>query len=112
SEAPEPPPDEVPAAVAAAVEAVAVPAYVLDRGWTARAWNGPAARLFAGWLDGGEGGDRNLLRFIFTSPAARRLIGDWEARARRVAAEFRADHGRHLADPELQALVEELRRAS
>jgi transcriptional regulator with XRE-family HTH domain len=106
--------DEVPRAMQAVVDAIAVPAYLLDRGWTARAWNAAAARLFLGWLDGAGDGhaDRNLLRFIFTSPAACRLICDWEARARRVLAEFRADTSRHLDDPGLRALVEDLRQAS
>jgi transcriptional regulator with XRE-family HTH domain len=105
--------DEMPPAVASAVDAIAVPAYVLDRTWTARAWNAAAARLFVGWLDRRDAGEqRNLLRFIFATPAARSFIADWEERARRVLAEFRADHGRHLDDPTLAALVDELRRTS
>ncbi|MCX5477416.1 helix-turn-helix domain-containing protein [Kaistia geumhonensis] len=91
--------------LAAIVGAIAFPAYLIDRTWTARAFNAAAARLFAGWLDGTE---RNLLRFIFLDPAARRLIRDFETRARRVAAEFRADYRRHLAAPEMKALVADL----
>ncbi|HZB93708.1 MAG TPA: helix-turn-helix transcriptional regulator, partial [Stellaceae bacterium] len=101
---------DVPPALAAAVAAIGVPAYVLDRCWTARAWNAPAARLFLGWLDAGE--DKNLLRYVFLSPLARRVIPDWPLRARRVLAEFRAESSRHLEDPALVALVEELRRKS
>lgn len=44
--------------------------------------------------------------------AARTLIRDWEARARRVAAEFRADYSRHIAAPEMRELVDDLARAS
>ncbi|HWD59593.1 MAG TPA: helix-turn-helix transcriptional regulator [Stellaceae bacterium] len=102
--------DDLPAAVAACVAAIEAPAYVLDRGWNARAWNAPAERLFAGWLDGS--GDRNLLRFIFLVPGARSLICDWEGRARRVVAEFRAHCGAHLDDPVLRRLIDELRRDS
>lgn len=94
----------LPAALAAAVEAMACPAYLLDRGWTALAWNRPAARLFVGWLDPGAA-DRNLLRYVFLHPAARRLIPDWDSRARRLLAEFRVDYSHHLDDPALQALV-------
>ena len=47
----------------ACVEAIAAPAYILDRYWNARAWNGAAARLFVGWLD--QPGESNLLRFTF-----------------------------------------------
>src|SRR4051812_18175014 len=101
---------DVPPALAAAIAAIAGPAYLLDRTWCARAWNAPAARLFGGWLD--QPDDKNLLRYVFLSPIARKVIPDWENRARRVLAEFRAALGRHLNDPALRALVDELRRAS
>src|SRR5215813_1634822 len=42
--------EQIPPALAACVNAIAAPAYVLDRTWTARAWNARARRLFAGWL--------------------------------------------------------------
>jgi transcriptional regulator with XRE-family HTH domain len=102
--------EPVPAAVLSCVESIAAPAYILDRGWTARSWNRPAERLFVGWLD--RPGERNLLRFIFLDPAARTLICDWEVRARRVAAEFRSASSTHLEDPDLRALVAGLRRES
>src|SRR5271165_4039182 len=89
---------------------VTVPAYLLDQTWTALAWNPAAARLFVGWLDGRE--ERNLLRFIFLSSAARSLIADWEERARRVVAEFRADYSRQLHDPLVQAVVDDLSEQS
>jgi len=101
---------DAPAALATALDAIALPAYLLDRLWQVRAWNAPATRLFAGWLD--RPGDRNMLRFIFLEPMARHLVCDWETRARRVAAEFRADCGLRLAEPALAALVEELCRRS
>ena len=107
---------DVPPALAAAIAAIAGPAYLLDRTWTARAWNPPAARLFVGWLDAGgaatDGIGRSLLRYVFLSPIARRVIPDWENRARRVLAEFRADTGTHLDDPALRALVDDLARRS
>lgn len=87
-----------------------IPAYLLDGQWTARAWNRAAAELFVGWLD--DDHDRNLMRFIFRSPAAPRLIDQWEDRARRVVAEFRADFSRRLGEPTMRGLIEELDRAS
>ncbi|MGA0602504.1 helix-turn-helix transcriptional regulator [Caulobacter sp. KR2-114] len=106
-EAPDPaPPAETPAALRAAVQALAHPAYGLDRLWNACCWNAAAERLFAGWL--GPGGERNQLRYLFLSPEAGRLLPDWRERARRVAAEFRADFGRSLGDPQVRALVEGL----
>ncbi|MEA2782460.1 MAG: hypothetical protein QOK29_4004 [Rhodospirillaceae bacterium] len=108
-------PGDLPPAMAMAVQSIACPAYLLDRSWNARAWNAPAARLFVGWLDRPEEPlepDRNLLRYIFLDPGARGLIWDWEERARRVLAEFRADYSVQLQNPQTQALIEELRRQS
>lgn len=101
---------DVAASLGRAVAAIDGPAYILDSLWNARAWNKQAARLFVGWLDGRS--DHNLLRYVFLSPTARRVIPDWQTRARRVLAEFRADSSRHLDDAALQALVEDLRRRS
>jgi len=102
--------EQVPAAVLACVETIASPAYVLDRSWTARSWNALAEKLFVGWLD--QPGERNLLRFIFLQPAARSLVCGWEARARRVAAEFRSDSSAHRDDPSLRAFIGALRQES
>jgi transcriptional regulator with XRE-family HTH domain len=102
--------DVVPPAVLACVGLIEAPAYILDRSWTARSWNALAERLFVGWLD--TPGDRNLLRFIFLEPAARSLICDYENRARRVVAEFRADVSAHLNDPAVRLLLEDLTRQS
>jgi transcriptional regulator with XRE-family HTH domain len=102
--------DEIPTSALACVKAIVCPAYLLDRYWTARAWNKPASQLFAGWLD--QEGERNLLRFIFLMPGARTLICDWRDRARRVVAEFRAQSGTYRDDPTLRELVADLRRAS
>jgi transcriptional regulator with XRE-family HTH domain len=101
---------DLPAPLADIPAAISVPAYLLDRTWTARAWNEAAARLFVGWLD--RPAPRNLLRYIFLAPEARALVQPWDERARRVVAEFRADCGRALADPVLSALVEDLARVS
>ncbi len=102
--------ETIPAAVLACVDEIRSPAYILDQTWTARAWNQPAARLFTGWLD--VPGDRNLLRFIFLSPAARSLICDFDDRARRVVAEFRADVSARLDDPALRRLIGDLSQRS
>ncbi len=101
---------EAPVALVAAVQAVAGPAYGLDRLWTACCWNAAAERLFAGWL--GPGCERNQLRYLFLAPEARALLPDWADRTRRVAAEFRADFGRSLGDPQVRSLVEGLQAES
>jgi transcriptional regulator with XRE-family HTH domain len=102
--------DFIPPTALRCIDQIACPAYVLDRIWTARAWNLAAERLFVGWLD--QTGERNLLHFIFRQPSARTLICDWPVRARRVAAEFRAACGTHLNAPPLRALIEGLHRDS
>lgn len=99
----------VPKELADAVAAVASPCYLLDRLWTARAWNAPAERLFSGWLGGPE---RCLLAYVFLDRCAPAFIQDWENRAERLAAEFRADTARFPEDPGLAALVERLRAES
>lgn len=84
------------------VHALDTPAYVLDRYWNAVAWNKAASAHFVGWLDkDGDHRDRapNLLEFMFKDPTAPSFIADWESRARRLVAEFRADVGKHLEDP-------------
>lgn len=87
------------------------PAYLLDRDWTALAWNDAAADLFPGWLDAATT-DRNLLDYVFLSEAARNLIGDWPQRAHRLVAEFRADFNRRPLDPAMQQRVDSLSRLS
>ncbi len=94
---------DAPASIAALVEALPYPAYGLDPAWNICGWNGRARRLFVG-LEAAE--HRNLLRYVFTHAAARDLIPDWEARAARLLAEFRADYGRHLTDPRSRAVVD------
>ena len=102
--------EDVPEPVLACVDAIAGPAYILDRLWTARRWNDAAEQLFVGWLD--RGGEPNLLRFVFCHPKARRLICDWEDRAHRVAAEFRAATTSPVEDPERDSLIDDLHRES
>jgi len=102
--------EALPPTLARAVEAIPSPAYLLDRLWNALAWNPALARLFVGWPH--QGRAPNLLRYVLSEPAARTLIRDWDSRARRIVAEFRADIGAHLADPEAVALVGDLRAAS
>jgi transcriptional regulator with XRE-family HTH domain len=107
---PDPASHDAPAALLKTVELIDAPAYVLDRQWNALGWNAQAAALFVGWLDGSN--DRNLLTFTFTAPAARTLIVDWDTRARRLVAEFRADSIRHLNDAPSRALIDSLNAAS
>ncbi len=94
------------------VDAIAAPAYVLDLHWSAVAWNRGAAELFTDWLDAAVPSGRNLLRYVFLDPRAPRLIADWETRAERLVAEYRADSVGLHHDQEHLDLVAELSRAS
>jgi len=91
------------------VRAMTAPAYVLDRHWDAVVWNDAARELFADWLGGHE---RNQLRYVFLDPRARDFIADWQMRAARLVAEFRADTADAPDDPVRRALIEELCHAS
>ncbi len=104
---PAPSESPLPADLLALPSQFASPAYLLDSVWMARAWNAAAADLFSGWLDGASR-ELNLLAFVFLSAAAPLLIDDWDARARRLVAEFRADFNRRPNDPAMGALVERL----
>ncbi|HTJ57778.1 MAG TPA: helix-turn-helix transcriptional regulator [Devosiaceae bacterium] len=107
---PDLPPGDLGRELGPVVAAIATPAYVLDRAWNTLAWNEAATKLFVGWLDGES--ERNLLAYVFLNPVARTLIADWETRASRLAAEFRADYSRHLAAPDTREVVERLREQS
>ena len=100
------------APLAALVEAIASPAYVLDRYWNALAWNAAAKMLFRDWLGAKSGGTPNLLRYVFLDPRARRLILDWEERAQRLVAEYRADSAGSREDERHRTLIDELCVAS
>jgi transcriptional regulator with XRE-family HTH domain len=100
----------LPDALPAVVDAFPGPAYLLDHRWDALRWNAAAADLFRGWLEPAPVHD--LLSYIFLNPIAPRLIVDWEARARRVVAEFRVDYSRHLDDEAVQQRVDALREQS
>jgi transcriptional regulator with XRE-family HTH domain len=100
------------ATLAALVAVIGSPAYVLDRYWNAIEWNAAAAALFRDWLGAGSGAAPNLLRYVFLHPRARSFLLGWEERARRLAAEFRADMPGMRDDPQRSALVAELSQAS
>lgn len=103
----------------ALVDALHTPAYILDRHWDALAWNKQASTLFEGWLPRrgrtpakNRQAVPNLLRYVFLHPQATKLIVDWENRAQRLVAEYRADTAAWRDDPVRQGFVDELRRAS
>ena len=87
-------------------ETVSAPTYVMDRHWDLVAWNDECKKLFGGWLNTDK--NKNLLRFLFLDPVAKTLISDWQQRAERLVAEYRADSVDWHYDKVHLALVDEL----
>lgn len=102
--------DALPEGLRDCVNGIIVPAYVLDRCWNVLARNEPLLHLFGGWPDRVE--NPNLLHYIFLDPAAKQLVVDWESRARRVVAEFRADVAAYADEPEVREMIDGLSRDS
>ena len=100
------------------MRSIRTPAYVLDRYWNAIEWNPAAGQLFQDWLGKPAPAPApiratpNLLRYVFLEPRAKSFLQDWDDRAQRLVAEFRADMPQMRDDPQRSALVEELSRAS
>jgi hypothetical protein len=102
--------DALPPVLADCVHSITAAAYILDRCWNVMSWNEPFLFLFDGWPARDE--RPNLLRYIFLDPAARSLVVDWEQRASRVVAEFRADVGSHAGDPDVREVLQDLLQQS
>lgn len=108
-------PDE-PEPVDAAVAAIPMllqhnPAYLTGANYDLLSVNPAAAELFTD-LTTEDGARPNLARWVFTSPAARRVLVDWEREAQGLLAQLRGAAGRHPGSPRFTALVEELHAAS
>ena len=98
--------------MATLVEAVRPnPAYVLDRLSNMLAANPEGLALYDGFADISPR-QRNTCRYLMTNPRAREIFLEWEEIARGAVAHLRAANADNLHDPELQALVAELREES
>jgi transcriptional regulator with XRE-family HTH domain len=87
------------------------PAYVKTPTWDIVAWNHAATVILTDYgalpVD-----QRNILRLMFTTQHARSRNPEWHSVVRYVVGAFRADVARAGAAKNVQALVEELCRAS
>ena len=107
--------DSAPETLVAMLADINIPAYIMGRTWDLLAWNKGAEELFGGWLNQARSTDDllpNLLRFVFLNSDARQFVVNWEVRARRLVAEFRADCRGRLEEALLQRLVAELSQSS
>ncbi|BBY60957.1 helix-turn-helix transcriptional regulator [Mycolicibacterium sarraceniae] len=87
------------------------PAYALTAEWGIAGWNEAYQRLYPN-VASTAATERNLLWVVFTDPAVRNLLGDWQLTSQRFLAEFRAEIGSRLGDPAILDLVARLSEAS
>ncbi|MFK3834747.1 helix-turn-helix transcriptional regulator [Microbacterium sp. NPDC087868] len=87
------------------------PAYALAPDWGVAGWNAAYEALYPN-VATTPPEKRNLLWLIFTDPAVRDLLDDWDDTSRRFLAEFRAEAGPRLGDPRYRDLVGRLMEAS
>lgn len=106
------PSSEVPAPILALLESMTeIPAYVMDARYELLAAN-RLLRLLVD-LDSRADGDRNMIRWMFASPAAPHWdLADHVAFARSSVADLRAAAARYPGDPGIQGLVAELQAIS
>ncbi len=105
-------PEDVPAALRRMLASLAgQPAYVLGRRWDVLAWNAAAVAVFGDYALL-QGDARNSVHRVFTDPAHRRLLVDWEIVAANSLAMFRADSARYAGDPDFERLIATLTQAS
>jgi transcriptional regulator with XRE-family HTH domain len=106
------PPERIDHSVADLVQRLEpFPTLVKGRRWDVLASNPAARELFTDW-EALSAGERNLVRWMFTSGRAREVYLDWESEARAMLGRFRLAAARHPHDPDFIALISELRRDS
>jgi len=100
------------AAVVALVERLEPsPTYVTGRRFDVLASNRAARALWTDW-PALPPEQRNMLWWMFTDPAARTILVDWETEAAALLARYRAAVGRHPDDPAFEELTDRLHAAS
>ena len=87
------------------------PTLVKGRRWDVLAANAAARELFADWAAGSPG-ERNLVRWMFTTDQAREVYLEWEPEARAMLGRFRLSVVRYPDDPDVRALIAELQHDS
>ncbi|WP_166350602.1 helix-turn-helix transcriptional regulator [Phytoactinopolyspora limicola] len=95
--------DSAPAALPAHIQRLLdaqghAPAFVVTPEWSIAGWNDAYEALYP-TVATVEPENRNLLWLIFTDPAVRRMLPDWESTSRHFLAEYRAEAGALLGQP-------------
>lgn len=87
------------------------PAYALGKHWQILGWNEAADAVFK--FSQVPAAERNIIRYIFTSPYLRKLLVNWEHDAQDMLAQFRVDYSQQVeGDEELESLARELESLS
>jgi len=106
------PPERVDPGVADLVQRLEpFPTLVKGRRWDVLAANPAARELFTDW-EARPAGERNLVRWMFTTARAREVYLEWEPEARAMLGRFRLAAARHPDDPGFAELIAALRRDS
>ena len=104
--------EAVPDTLRRLVESLPEPAYLTGQRWDILAWNDAATALF-GDFDRLAPEYRNILHWMLTDPAARRLFSEsWVAEAQRMVSLFRVAHDLWPGDAAFADLVERCARAA
>jgi transcriptional regulator with XRE-family HTH domain len=109
------PPELIDPAVAGLVQRLEpFPTLVKGRRWDVLAANPAARELFGDWSAGtmAPPGERNLVRWMFTTDQAREVYLEWEPEARAMLGRFRLSAARHPDDPDISSLIAGLQRDS
>ena len=107
-----PPPEQIDQGVADLVQRLdPFPTIVKGRRWDVLAANPSARELFDDW-ESLPAGERNLVRWMFTTDRAREVYVDWELEAQAMLGRFRLAAARHRHDGDFAVLIAELQRDS
>ena len=87
------------------------PAYLLDRCWNIVAWNDAEARLFPRLETLGPG-TPNLLELVFLDDDLDALMTDNDVEQARLASQFRLHRAEWPDEPDIDAVLDRLRRSS
>ena len=87
------------------------PATVQNGKYDLLAWN-TAYRWLIRDVESIPAEERNCMWLLFTDPAWRKGIADWDEAAARMVAQFRAQMAEHVAEPAWKAQLRRLRTAS
>ena len=103
--------EEVGAAVRHTLDALNLPALVMNLRWDVLYWNRMMALAIRDY-GAMPPGERNLIKILLLSPEIRADRQEYEIISRRVLSKLRMDYGQAGDDPEFDAFIEEMSELS